>query len=195
MLLKQLWPRRPLEVQEDRGGPGFFPGSWASAMVVRWLMVAALVVHGRGWWNASTPPKPSPAKPWWRGKVEEWVPAATPWLDGASETFSKVASLTEPTAESGFDWSLWTLADLAFSLLGWTLFRSAWAGVRNGCRRISVLHPPGMLHHRPLHLGGLLAGGVIGVCGDDDGGVVSSTSPSCAWRGCFCGPTVLGWNA
>ncbi|CAK9112136.1 Tyr recombinase domain-containing protein, partial [Durusdinium trenchii] len=105
-------------------------------MVVRWLMVAALVAHGRGWWNASTPPEPSPAKPWWRGKVEEWVPAATPWLDGASETFSKVASLTEPTAESGFDRSLWTLADLAFSLLGWTLFGSAWAGVRNGCRRI-----------------------------------------------------------
>ena len=60
---------------------------------------------------------------------------------------------------------------------------------------LSMLHPSGMLHHRPLHLGGLLAGGVIGVCGDDDGGVASSTSSSCSWWGGFCGPTFLGWNA
>lgn len=103
--------------------------------VARLVTAAVLAGSNQGWWNASAPPSPAPSRTWWQEKADEWLPSMAPWTEGVKNGFDRLTAIPEVGTESGFDWGIWTLADTLFSLLGWACFGSAWAGVRNGCKR------------------------------------------------------------
>ena len=98
--------------------------------------VVLFAAGGQGWWNASTPSPPDPPKAWWRELLDDRFPRILPWVDYAVQGTEKASWWAAEAQSQGLNWGLWTLADTLVSFLGRTFFGSAWAGVRNGCKRL-----------------------------------------------------------
>ena len=99
-----------------------------------------------GWWHSFTPPdatRPASSKP--EGRLEQFTAFLNEKVQDVTAGVSKVREKAQtivasiPTDMPYFDSGLWFLVDTVFGFIGWTLFGSAWAGVKTGCKRIAQI--------------------------------------------------------
>ena len=100
---------------------------------------------GGWWWNATDAGIPPEPPPWWNQweriqDVRDYLgSAALSWNDVKAKAGTWAESLGGWTMGLTFDSGFWGFIDGCFSIFGWAVFRSAWNGVRTGCRRLVQL--------------------------------------------------------